>query len=36
MAATGIATAAQRRWVEAAGCTFGVGSACNEATTEAA
>ena len=30
MAATGIATAAQRRWVEAAGCTFGVGPACSE------
>jgi len=30
MAATGIATAAQRRWVEAAGCAFGVGPACSD------
>jgi len=34
MAATGIASAAQRRWAEAAGCTFGVGPACSEAVAE--
>lgn len=35
VAATGIATAAQRRWAEAAGCTLGVGLACSEAAESA-
>ncbi len=35
LAATGIATAAQRRWAEAAGCSLGVGRAFDEASQEA-
>ena len=35
LAATGIATAAQRRWAEAAGCSLGVGPAFDEASQEA-
>ncbi len=31
VAATGVATPAQRRWAEAAGCALGVGAACSEA-----
>ena len=35
LAATGIATPAQRQWAEAAGCTLGVGAACSEVAVTA-